>query len=144
MHAELLLAGCKAHLKDQSSDTPAMKQLLAHVLLECLQQPQLRSEACSLLVRSIADGQVGSSEVRALTGLLTSTQSGQLHKCLQVQRQHSLTALLLLAPFYLNFCHMGVLCTNRSGSWQVCIQSCLAGKFGSTRRSRITLSSVPQ
>ena len=74
MRADLLLAGCKAHLKNSEGDAPAMKQLLAYVLLECIQQPQLRSEACSQLTRGIADGLFGSSEVSALTGVLTSTQ----------------------------------------------------------------------
>lgn len=85
MHADILLAGCKAHLKSPESGTPAIRHLLAYVLLECMQQPQLRSEACSQLVRGIADGQLGSSEVGPLTGLLASTQSKLLHKALQIQ-----------------------------------------------------------
>ena len=84
MHAGLLLAGCKAHLKDPGSDAPGMKQLLAFVLLECMQQPQLRSEACSQLVRGIVDGHFGSSEVSAMTGLQTSTQFRLLQDYLQV------------------------------------------------------------
>ena len=84
MHAGLLLAGCKAHLKHPGSGTPAKRQLLAYVLLECMQQPQLRSEACSQLVRSIADGQLGSSEVSATTGLLTRKRFRLLQDYLQV------------------------------------------------------------
>lgn len=84
MHAGLLLAGCKAHLKDPDGGTPAKRQLLAYVLLECMQQPQLRSEACSQLLRGIADGHFGSSEVSATTGLLTSKQFRMLQDYLQV------------------------------------------------------------
>ena len=84
MHAGLLLAGCEAHLKDPGSSIPAMRQLLAYVLLECMQQPQLRSGACSQLVRGIADGHIGSNEVSATTGLLTSKQSRLPQDYLQV------------------------------------------------------------
>ena len=84
MHAGLLLAGCKAHLRDPGGGTSAKRQLLAHVLLECMQQPQLRSEACSQLVRGIADGHFGSREVSAATGLLTSRQFRLLQDYVQV------------------------------------------------------------
>ena len=97
MHAGLLLAGCKAHLKDPGSGTPAKRQLLAFVLLECMQQPRLRSEACSQLVRGIADGHFGSREVSAMPGLLTSTQFRLLQDYLQFWRHDSMTALLIVA-----------------------------------------------
>lgn len=42
------------------------RQLRALLLLECLQQPQLRSEAASALMQGVARGELGDAEVGLL------------------------------------------------------------------------------
>ena len=45
------------------TSSSAQGQLHALMLLECMQQPQLRSEAAAVLMQGIAQGQLGVAEV---------------------------------------------------------------------------------
>ena len=49
-----------------AGNAAARKELHALVLMECVQQPQLRSEAASALMQGIAQGRLGDREVSSL------------------------------------------------------------------------------
>lgn len=69
LRAEALLTSSKASLEAAQGDNSAqqgasiVRQLHAYVFLECLQQPQLRSEAGSALMQAISGGRLGCIEV---------------------------------------------------------------------------------